>query len=114
MDAIVEEEARPIVLELKTSKRRWGQDQIDFDFQPTAYRAAARTVGYDDVGLELIVTTKGKTPLVQSERLLRHDRDERELAEIVFGVHRAVDAGADYPMRGWQCRSCPHADACGS
>ena len=62
----------------------------------------------------LLVTTKTKTPDVQVEHLVRHRRDEREFAEIAFGVHRAIGAGADHPIRGWQCRGCPYADACGA
>lgn len=41
-------------------------------------------------------------------------RAEREFAEIAFGVHRAINAGADHPLRGWQCRGCQYSDACGA
>jgi hypothetical protein len=27
-------------------------------------------------------------------------------------VLRAVDAGVDHPLRGWQCRCCQFAGAC--
>ena len=49
---------------------------------------AARTLGHGEVELKLLVATKTKTPDVQVEHLVRHRRDERELAEIAFGVHR--------------------------
>ena len=38
--------------------------------------------------------------------------DEEELAEIAFGVYRAVEAGVDYPNRGWQCGTCAFGAAC--
>jgi hypothetical protein len=75
---------------------------------------AARALGHDDAGVKLVLTTKGKKPDVQVEELVRHQRDERELVETVFAVARAVDAGVDYPARGWQCKTCPYAQACGS
>ncbi len=114
IDAIVEEGGRPVVLELKTGRKRWSADQLDYDLQPTAYGMAARALGYRDARLTLLVTTKGRTPDIQVEHLVRHRRDEVELVDMAFAVARAVQAGVDYPNRGWQCRTCPHAGACGS
>jgi CRISPR/Cas system-associated exonuclease Cas4 (RecB family) len=114
MDAIVEEDGHPVVLELKTGKRRWTADQLDYDLQPTAYGMAARALGHDGAGVKIVLTTKAKKPDVQVEQLVRHGRDERELVETVFAVARAVEAGVDYPARGWQCKTCPYAEACGS
>jgi len=36
MDALVDEGGHAVVWELKTGKRRWTADQIEFDLQPTA------------------------------------------------------------------------------
>ena len=102
------------VWELKTGKKKWSADQLDFDLQPTAYGMATRALGYKDARVTLLVTTKGKSADIQVEHLLRHRRDELELLETAFAVARAVDAGVDYPNRGWQCRACPYAGACGS
>ena len=113
MDAVVEENGAPAVWELKTAAKRWSSDQLEYDLQPTTYQIAARSRGHD-AQVKLIVTTKGKSPVVQVEKLVRHRGDERELAEVVFGVHRAIAAGVDHPARGWQCRSCPYAGACGA
>jgi CRISPR/Cas system-associated exonuclease Cas4 (RecB family) len=114
MDAVVEEGGHPVVLELKTGKRRWTADQIDYDLQPTAYMMGARALGHDGAGVKLVLTTKAKKPDVQVEHLVRYRRDEHELVETAFAVARAVKAGVDYPNRGWQCRTCPYAQACGS
>ncbi len=114
MDAIVEVDGVTSIWELKTGKKKWAADQLDFDIQPTAYAIAGRALGYKNTGATLLVATKGRKPDVQIEQLLRHHRDERELAEVAFSVHRAVDAGIDHPLRGWQCRTCPFADACGA
>ncbi len=114
IDAIVEERGRPVVWELKTGRKKFSADQLDFDLQPTAYGMAARALGYKSARLTLLVTTKGKSPDVQVEHLVRHRRDELEFVETAFAVARAVDAGVDFPMRGWRCRTCPYAGACGS
>jgi hypothetical protein len=112
LDAVVLEQGRGQVWELKTAKKKYAVDQLDFDLQPTAYAKAARVLGYQDVGLKFLVTTKGSKPDVQVEQLTRHRADEDELVEIAFGVHRAVAAGVDHPVRGWWCRSCQFASRC--
>ena len=112
LDAVVLEGGRGAVWELKSGKKKWSADQFEFDLQATAYGVAARECGYDGVALKFLITTKTKNPDVQRETVIRHRADEEELAEIAFGVHRAVEAGVDYPNRGWQCRVCPYAAAC--
>ena len=113
IDALIDE-AGTKVWELKTAKKKWSQDQLDFDLQMTGYGMAARSLGCGDAALEILVTTKTKIPDVQVTSLVRHRRDENELLATVFGVLHAVAAGVDYPLRGWQCRTCAHAAACGS
>lgn len=112
IDAVVRTAGEVVVLEIKSSKRRWTQDQIDWDSQTTAYLIAARKLGYEQPKAELVVTTKAKEPAVQVERLVRHRRDEEELAELASGVLRGIDAGFDVRVRGWQCRSCAWAGSC--
>lgn len=112
IDAIVMEQGKGQIWELKSAKKRYAADQLDFDLQPSAYARAARVLGYQDVGMKFVVTTKGAKPDVQVEQLTRHRADEDELVEIAFGVHRAVAAGVDFPARGWWCRSCQFASRC--
>ncbi len=112
IDAIVDQNHRPTVWELKTSKRKWGQDQLEFDMQSTCYRLGAQNLGYEDPAIQLVVTTKSKQPSVQIDDVVRHPRDEDELAELAASVLRGVRAGYDARIRGWQCRSCPYAHEC--
>jgi RecB family exonuclease len=114
IDALVIDEGAETIWELKTGKRKWGADAIDHDVQTTSYKIAARELGRGDVEPKLVLTTKTAQPDVQIERLVRHRRDERELVETIFAVHRAVDAGVDFVNRGWQCRTCAWAGACGA
>lgn len=112
IDAVVRKNGELVVLEIKSAKRRWGPDQIEWDHQTTAYLIAARKLGYEQPKAELVVTTKTKEPVVQVERLVRHRRDEEELAELASGVLRGIDAGLDVRIRGWQCRSCAWSGSC--
>jgi hypothetical protein len=98
---------------VKTGKKKWPADQLEFDPQITAYSMAARELGHDDPDLKLLVTTKTKTPDVQVERLVRHRADRQELAETALTVLHAMSAGIDYRVRGWGCKTCAYAGVCG-
>lgn len=112
IDAVILRNGEKLLWELKSSTRRWTADQLDNDGQVTLYQVASRTLGHADAKLELVVTTKTKKPDVQIERLVRHRRDEQELVELAFGVLAAIEAGVDFRVRGWQCRSCQWAGSC--
>ena len=74
---------------------------------------AARELGYEDAEVKLLVATKTSKPDVQIERIVRRRGDEREFAETVLDVLRAVQVGIDHRVRGWGCRSCAFAGVCG-
>lgn len=112
VDAVVRENGHRVLLEHKTAARRMGRDQLDFDPQPTAYKYAARTMGLGDVGVRYQVVTKTKSPAIQIEDVVRGAQDEDDLLRTALGVLRSIDAGVDFPVRGWQCRSCAYAHAC--
>ena len=101
IDAIVLEEGNPTVWELKSGKRKWSADQLDFDLQMTGYGMAARKLGHGGAHLKLLVTTKGKVPDVQVERLVRHQRDENELAEVAISVERLANPREEGRESGW-------------
>lgn len=113
IDALVVEGGRPGVWELKTGKKKWSADALEYDPQMTAYSMAARELGHDNAELKLLVTTKTKNPDVQIERLVRHRADRQELDETALTVLHAVKQGIDYRVRGWACKTCAHAGVCG-
>lgn len=113
IDAIVINHEQTEIWEIKTGKKKWSADQLEYDPQPTAYLMAARELGHGDPIPKLLVTTKTSKPDVQVERLVRRRADECELTETVFDVLRAVNAGVDVRIRGWGCRSCAFAGVCG-
>lgn len=112
LDLVVEEAEGPVVVEHKSSAKKWTEDQVRFDLQLTAYRIAARKMGLGAPSLRLQLLTKTKQPAVYVEALHRDNLDEADFLHTVVGVLRAIDAKAFYPVRGWQCRTCPFVQAC--
>jgi len=112
MDLVIREEGRVIVLEHKTAARKFTEDQLRYDFQLTAYQLAARESGLGNVGLRFQIITKAKVPAVQIVDVRRDVHDEVDFRRTAGGVLKAIDAGVSYPLRGWQCRTCPYESAC--
>jgi hypothetical protein len=103
---------RRVIVGHKTAAKRWSEDALRYDWRPAAYRLAARSSGLGDPRLRYQIPTKTRFPIVQIADVARDDEDERDFLRTVVGVLRAVEAGVDYPVRGWACRSCPFAHAC--
>jgi hypothetical protein len=111
IDAVVVARGKVVLWELKTGKKKWSADQVAFDLQPSAYlRRAAQQ--WAEPQLKLIVTTKAKSTIVQIEEVERLPQDHADLSATAASVLRAVGAGVDHPIRGWQCRSCAVAGHC--
>jgi hypothetical protein len=111
-DLVVLEGKRRVIVEHKSSARKYTVDQIKYDVQPTAYKLAGKQLGFPKVGVRFQIVTKTKTPTVQVEDLRRDHQSIDDFLRTAVGVLRAIDAGAFYPVRGWQCRSCQFAHAC--
>jgi CRISPR/Cas system-associated exonuclease Cas4 (RecB family) len=115
VDLVVEEEGRNVVIDHKSSARKFAADQLRYDFQLTAYQLAARELELGDVGLRYQILTKTKKPAVYVEEVRRDEQDEADFLSLVVGVLAVINAGLpSYPLRGWQCRSCPYQAACSS
>jgi CRISPR/Cas system-associated exonuclease Cas4 (RecB family) len=112
MDVIALFDTQRRVLEIKTGKRKWSDDQVDFDLQPTIYRKAAKDLGHEEAETELVVVTKAKQPTLHRLPCARSQRDEIELVELALSVEQAVRAGVDFRRRDWHCRTCGYATGC--
>ena len=117
VDAVSGDSRRVELWELKSAKRRWSEDSILYDFQPTAYRMATRAMALrerktPEVHLKLIVVTKSTEPDVQVEQLVRTTVDERDLMETAASINRAVQSGCAHPLPSWRCKTCEYAHAC--
>lgn len=112
MDVIAQFDTQRRVLEIKTGKRKWSADQVDYDLQPTIYRKAANDLGHQHTETELVVITKAKQPTLHRLPCARGQRDEVELVELALSVEQAVRAGVDNRRRDWHCQSCGYAQRC--
>ena len=112
MDLVLLDHDRRVVVEHKTSSKKYGADQLRFDIQPTGYKLAARQAGMGDVGLRFQICTKVKVPQMQVVDITRDAKDEDDFLRTAGGVLKAIDAGVSYPIRSWACRGCQFAHAC--
>jgi len=112
MDLLIREEGRIVVVEHKSAARKFTEDQLRYDIQPTAYQIAARESGLGDVALRFQIITKSKVPSVQIADIHRDDQAEADFVRTATGVLKAIASGVSYPVRGWQCRGCPYESAC--
>ncbi len=112
LDAVIEAPEQFVVWELKSGKRRWSDDQLEYDIQPTLYSAAAENLGCDGARVQVLVTTKCRKPEVQIAAALRTTADTAELVETSLALVSAMEQGVDHRIRGWQCRICAYSAAC--
>jgi CRISPR/Cas system-associated exonuclease Cas4 (RecB family) len=111
-DAVVRDHGTIRILEHKTAARRWTEDRLAFDLQPTAYTLAAPVLGYGDAAVTIQLLLKAKKPGFETYAVERTEQDRRDLRRVIWGVLAAIRAGAFYPVRDWQCRGCAYAGAC--
>lgn len=114
IDAVWDDVRSVELWEVKSSKKRWPQDAVLYDFQPTAYRMAMRElrVRQGEPKLKLLITTKATAPDVQVEDLVRTHADERDLMETASSIHRAILSDCFHPIRTWACKTCPYSEVC--
>jgi len=112
MDLVILEDGQRVIVEHKSASKKYTQDQLRYDLQPTAYHLAARQAGMGEVGVRFQVITKTHVPSIQVADAQRDHQDEDDFLHTVTGVLKAIDAGVSYPVRGWACRTCPYSHAC--
>lgn len=112
IDLIVEEDGHRVLVEHKTSSKKYTLDQLTYDTQLSGYAFAAEAQGWAEVGLRFSVTTKTKSPQLQIEDVRRDEGDMTDFLDTALGVLTAISAGISFPIRGWACRSCPFRRHC--
>ena len=108
IDAIVVDEGKTVVLEHKTSARRWSQDHLSYDLQAGVYLGVI-----DAPLLRFQVLLKTKTAGFVTYDVTRSEEARTEALLILCRVLDAVRAGICWPNRGWQCRGCEYRRQCG-
>lgn len=112
IDLVIEEDGHRVLVEHKTSSKKYSLDQLVYDTQLSGYAFAADRLGWGEVGLRFSVTTKTKSPALQVEDVRRDDGDQADFLRTAVGVLKAVDAGISFPVRGWACKGCPYKARC--
>jgi putative RecB family exonuclease len=106
---------RVVVVDLKTSARRYTDLQVEASLQLSVYSYATAMNGLgeqEDVRLRFDVLTKTKQPELCRYWTQRDRRTSVRLFRLVAEVLRAVESGSFHPNPGWQCKECPFRPRC--
>jgi len=100
-----------IIIDHKTTKKSYTQDQVETDLQLTLYALAQ---GTEDVGFDVLVRTK--TPKAQRLRSKRDDHTKQRALAIIAYVMDGIYKNTFLPARpsDWWCspRWCGYWDLC--
>ena len=104
-----------MVVDLKTSARKYTDLQVEASLQLSVYSYAASMHGLadqDDVRLRFDVLTKTKQPELYRYWTTRDRAANLHLFRLASEVLGAIEAGVFYPNVGWQCKDCVFRSKC--
>ena len=115
-DLIAEADHGVTVVDWKTSARRWAEQKVHQELQPTAYLYAWGQRGNNQPArFRYDIVTKAKTPVVQQLETIRHQEHFTRFVEKVKQVERVCRAEAFIPNdQSWACGDCPYGLSCQS
>ena len=115
IDCVVEgADGQTVLVDWKTSARRWPKEQADKSLQPTAYLYAYSQLkpGYTDK-FRFDVAVKNKTPVVELNHTSRTPDDFLRLERLVGAADRIVENELFYPCdQSFACAGCQYAEPC--
>ena len=114
IDLVAEHQGQVIIVEHKTAARKFAQDRLQYDHQPTAYQFAARELGISNPGLAFQVLLKTRSPQVEFTTITRSKEHEEEMLSTYTQVLTAVAQGLFWKNRGWMCGGCQYRYRCDS
>jgi putative RecB family exonuclease len=103
---------RLVVVDLKTSARRYTDLQVEASLQLSVYSCATAMNGLEDLRLRFDVLTKTKQPELCRYWTQRDRGASVRLFHLAAEVLRAIEAGVFVPNPGWQCKDCPFRGRC--
>jgi putative RecB family exonuclease len=108
-----------VVVDLKTSARKYTDLQVEASLQLSVYSYAVALspwanglAGAGDVRLRFDVLTKTKEPELHRYWTSRDRAANVRLFRLVSEVLGAIEAGAFHPIVGWQCKDCVFRSKC--
>ena len=113
LDLVIEKNGQRMVVDHKTSARRWSKGQAALSIQPTAYLYAYRQLHGMEVPFRFDVLVKHKTPVRECHHTTRDDNDFERLAVLAGRIEAMVEAGHFLPSdQGFYCGGCPYRKPC--
>jgi len=104
-----------VVVDLKTSARKYTDLQVEASLQLSVYSYAVGLSSFengDDVRLRFDVLTKTRVPELHRYWTTRDRAANVRLFRMVSEVLAAIEAGAFHPIVGWQCKECVFRSKC--
>ena len=112
IDLVAEHQGQVVLVEHKTAARKFAQDRLQHDHQPTAYQFAVREFGIHKPGLAFQVLLKTRSPQVEFTNVNRTKEQELEMLSTYTQVLKAVAQGIFWKNRGWMCADCQYRYRC--
>ncbi len=108
------ETGEPVVVDFKTTARRFSPTKLDDDLQARIYGYAIRQLyELDRANLRLDVLVRNKKPVFQRLEVSQSSEGDARLFELVRAAERGVEAGVFWPNDGsMYCSGCPFSQAC--
>ena len=111
-DLIETDGSVPVLVELKTSAKRWNLRRVRDDLQSTVYTYALREMGYGGGRVRFDILVKNRSPTLQQLSVTKDAGDIVRMLSVLHGVSDAIEKGAFFRNPSWQCRDCPFQHAC--
>lgn len=112
-DCVVRKGSEPVIVDWKTSARRWPKTQACKSYQATAYSYAYELLHGQNVPLRFDVVVKNKTPIAETHTTRRDQNDFDRMIALIRTIDRMVEAEHFMPNEGsFFCGGCPYQTAC--
>ncbi len=113
IDCRVHSDGAVLIVDWKTSARRWPKGQADKSLQPTAYLYAHRQLHGTDAAVRFDVAVKNKKPVIERHVTTRTEDQFHRMVELVKRVESMIAAEHFLPNeQSYFCSGCPHQAAC--
>ena len=115
VDLLIDEGEDLAVIDLKTARSRWTQDQADFNAEQLLlyHELAKRLMPGKSLRLRFVVVTKTKQPTVEVYEVEYDQQRLERTKETVKRVWRAIEGGNFFPApSAMSCPGCAYRDAC--
>jgi putative RecB family exonuclease len=113
IDCRISRDGNQVLVDWKTSARRWPKGQADKSLQPTAYLYAERQLHGRTMPCRFDVVVKNKAPVFEQHETNRTPDQFARMVELVKMVERMIAAEHFLPNEhGFYCAGCPHKEPC--